>query len=484
MVASEAPRPEIPGPTRLFALADQQAFAALSGDHNPMHLDMQAARRLMLGGVAVHGIHLVLWALESLLAAGVEMPALATLRARFDRPAALNQRVRLDWRMAAGKITLTIQGDAGRLMRLSVQPAPAGVAERWEGAREVPPVACAAHDMADLAMAAGNLELALPAQFATMFPHLAAGFAPRQVAILLASTRLVGMICPGLHSIYAGLSLAFTLTDAPSPTLEYAVTRADARVRLVDIALTAPDLRGTLETLLRPEPVVQPGFDALRALVPPGSFAGQRALVIGGARGLGELTAKLLALGGAEVTFTYLHGADDAARLVAAAVAAGVRMCAQRFDIAAPPVDMAAPPGGFTHAYYFATPRITPGPDQGFSATALALYLDYYVTGLARCLEWLRPRAVADLVIWYPSTIFIDQPSPGLAEYAAAKACGEALCAQLTAHLAPLRVVAERLPRLATDQTQSLTQQSLEDGVAILRAVLLRLASTDLRGSA
>ncbi len=49
---------------RRFGLNDQRAFADLSGDHNPMHLDVQGARRLLLGSVAVHGIHLVLWALE------------------------------------------------------------------------------------------------------------------------------------------------------------------------------------------------------------------------------------------------------------------------------------------------------------------------------------------------------------------------------------------------------------------------------------
>ena len=64
-------------PSRQFTLADQWAFAELSGDRNPVHLDMQVARRLLLGGVAVHGIHLVLWALDSLQAAGVALPSLA-----------------------------------------------------------------------------------------------------------------------------------------------------------------------------------------------------------------------------------------------------------------------------------------------------------------------------------------------------------------------------------------------------------------------
>ena len=465
-------------PSRRFTRADQQAFAALSGDHNPMHLDPQAARRLLLGEVAVHGIHLVLWSMESLLAAGVRLPALASLRAHFDQPAGLERDVALRWQTTGEQIAVTAQGAAGRLMRLTLRPA-APLDQAWEGPRELAPLACQVHGMEDLAAAAGSLPLVLPADFANLFPRLAAGFSPLQSAILLATTRLVGMVCPGLHSIYTGLSLRFTPELRAVRALDYAVSRADARVRLVDIALLAPGLRGRLETLLRPEPVAQPGFAELRTAVPHGSFASQRALVIGGARGLGELTAKLLATGGADVTITYLHGADDAARVIAEAAAAGHVLRVLHFDIAAPPADALPPPGGFIHAYYFATPRITPrvtsGSAAGFVAASFAHDLDYYATGLVRCLEWLRPRAVPDLCVWYPSSVFVDQPPPGLAEYAAAKACGEALCAHLTARFPPTRVLVERLPRLATDQTQSLAGLDLADSVAILRGALLRL---------
>ena len=50
---------------RRFQAADQDAFAHLSGDHNPLHVDPVAARRLIFGGPVVHGIHLLLWALDA-----------------------------------------------------------------------------------------------------------------------------------------------------------------------------------------------------------------------------------------------------------------------------------------------------------------------------------------------------------------------------------------------------------------------------------
>jgi acyl dehydratase len=43
--------------SRIFDADDQQAFAALSGDVNPMHMDALQARRAQAGARVVHGMH-------------------------------------------------------------------------------------------------------------------------------------------------------------------------------------------------------------------------------------------------------------------------------------------------------------------------------------------------------------------------------------------------------------------------------------------
>ena len=50
---------------RKFTSADQIQFATVSGDCNPMHVDAVQARRMQSGAPVVHGIHLLLWALDS-----------------------------------------------------------------------------------------------------------------------------------------------------------------------------------------------------------------------------------------------------------------------------------------------------------------------------------------------------------------------------------------------------------------------------------
>jgi hypothetical protein len=76
-------------PTKLasktFSVADQQRFAEVSGDYNPMHLDAVLARRTPPGAPVVHGVHLLLWALDSLAVAHPELPPMRSLRTRFNR---------------------------------------------------------------------------------------------------------------------------------------------------------------------------------------------------------------------------------------------------------------------------------------------------------------------------------------------------------------------------------------------------------------
>ena len=72
--------------TRRFTLDDQMAFADLSGDHNPLHVDPIAARRLLFGAPAVHGIHGLLWGMDRWLRTGDETIGLRSVKATFRRP--------------------------------------------------------------------------------------------------------------------------------------------------------------------------------------------------------------------------------------------------------------------------------------------------------------------------------------------------------------------------------------------------------------
>jgi acyl dehydratase len=74
---------------RTFTSDDQLAFAKLSGDRNPLHMDPVMARRLLFGQPIVHGLHALLWGADEHLrtrAHGLELRFPGRDRTRTDRP--------------------------------------------------------------------------------------------------------------------------------------------------------------------------------------------------------------------------------------------------------------------------------------------------------------------------------------------------------------------------------------------------------------
>src|SRR5436189_4407881 len=91
--SSSAPARDAQGHARTFSFDDQVAFAALSGDNNPLHMDAVAARRYLFGERVVHGAHSLLWALDVWLRDKSAPVNLRSIRASFPTPLGLGSEV-------------------------------------------------------------------------------------------------------------------------------------------------------------------------------------------------------------------------------------------------------------------------------------------------------------------------------------------------------------------------------------------------------
>jgi hypothetical protein len=457
----------IPAIARAFTLADQREFAELSGDWNLLHVDPVAARRTLLGAPVVHGVHLVMWALEGALAGASGEVVVDRVRAAFRNPAYLDRELvaRFD------TDTIEVRDDGRVVLDLAFQMRDASHVRANRILQ--PPGSADALDRSfdDAASASGALVLMLDVERASRtFPACVARLGNLAVAELLATTRLVGMIAPGLHSLYAGLALTSQLPHAGGDAvLRYEVAKAIARYSSIALSVRGAVWSGTLDTFYRPPPAVVP-LDEVVRLVAPSEYASQRALVIGGSRGLGEALVKALALGGADVAFTYRVGERDAARVAGELAATGHPVRSFEFDVLAPGVlaqrwGASAPP---THLYYVANPA--PRSERELAMRVLATSLDDVVA------ETIALGAAAiPLVVWVPSTAVLDGPG-GPADLRAAKLAVEAACAELPARF-PVTVHVPRLPKFATDQSAALIRVPLPSPIAIAVDELRRLAS-------
>jgi acyl dehydratase len=445
---------------RTFTKDDQRAFARISGDWNPLHIDEALARRTMYGAPIVHGVHLLLWALDAYARTTLaSSKRLDRLRVYFRRPVYLDQAVVVRTRADDASLTLLVNGADGVaveavLATTDVAPAAANDVPfgRWDE-----PACPRALSAENAGRASGEIPLLVDeAEARRLFGAATGVFGIATIAELLATTRLVGMTCPGLHSIFSACSLRRAETGRRGPTLTYEVVAEKHKYSMLTLGVRGAVFEGMLETFVRPVPRTTSMAATLRA-VPHDRFSGQRALVVGGSRGLGEAFAKVIAAGGGDVCITYNRGASDAEAVVNEICSTGRRATAIKFDVL-DPRDLSLrwpasePP---THLYYFATPTLFAiRKGASFKHDELHDMIRYYVTGLHDTVAAALELGGKALVVWTPSTTMLDDVRGG-ASYCIAKAAMEELCRHLPS-LFPVIVHTPRINRVDTDQTQSL----------------------------
>lgn len=466
--------------TRRFRLDDQLFFARLSADHNPLHVDPLYARRTLAGGAIVHGVHATLWALDQAMASGL-LAGAASLSVKFHKPIHLDRLVRLH-RLDAGDgglVRLGISAGPVLLLDLAVVPGPQGPQGDVPAPGGDEPAFPADPAFASLAGRVGTLPLILDSTAArAAFPYALAALGPLRFAAMLACTRLVGMEIPGLNSLFSSLGVTFE-AEAPAGDTRLSYTVERARLPFVPVALkvTAPGMSGMLEAFFRPLPAVQPSLATLTALVQAGEFAGQTALVAGGSRGLGEVVAKLIAAGGGRPIITWRDGEADCERVAGEIRTAGLACETLRLDVLRPAPALAELKRrklAVSHLYYFATPRIGDAAARLYDAKRLALFQSYYVDAFRTLVTALA--AWGPLAAFYPSTVFIDELPRDTADYAAAKSAGETICRHLEKYVPGVAILVERLPKLPTDQTQSVIKAAAAaDPAATLLPMLRRM---------
>jgi acyl dehydratase/NAD(P)-dependent dehydrogenase (short-subunit alcohol dehydrogenase family) len=468
--------------SRIFDSRDQTHFAALTRDYNPVHLDALVARRTQAGAPIVHGIHVLLWLLDAVAARYPQIDGLTALNVRFQQMIYVGHRVEAEVRrLTADTLRARVSTDGVEAIAVSAMLGTGRFSStRAEPAKLIiPPTTARELSLKDIDRQAGRIGFTCQAaKVASRFPHAARLLGSSRLAALGSSSFLVGMIVPGLHSVYGGLEVRFTtVADGDAvDELRFSVTSVDQRFRRVLLAVEGGGLEGLVEAYWRAPPVAQPSMQAVAPLVASDEFRDAIALVVGGSRGLGEITAKLLAAGGARVVVTYATGKDDADRLAREITDWGGRCELMVYDARqeayAQLQRVKTPP---THLYYFATPLIVrPKPDI-FVRERFDEFNQFYLDGFLHLVDASLRLHPGGIAAFYPSTVAIEDRPAKMTEYAMSKAAGEVLCADIARYRNGVRIVTERLPRVATDQTASLVEVETRDALSVMLPIVRQM---------
>jgi NAD(P)-dependent dehydrogenase (short-subunit alcohol dehydrogenase family) len=459
--------------SRTFSLDDQIAFARLSSDWNPMHLDQAFARRTQVGAPVVHGIHNLAWAANAVL--HCHPLKIANIRARFLQPLYLDElasiRIRdrtdtqIEFEVVAANTVVALvrlSSKPGKFAAESAQLAPSAANRISQPANL--PFEQLANQAGQVAIGEGDAE--------TLFPVLANSIGLSAVRGLLATSQIVGMACPGLHSLFAGLDVSRDPEKEREDALAFAVGKVDARFRSLQIDVSGSGIVGRLDAFARPSPPSQPGMTRIRQRVAGSPFAGQKSLIVGGSRGLGEVTAKIVAAGGGYPVITYRESEHDAERVSAEILRAGGQCEILRYDALSSANEQIRKLGALDCCYYFATPKIFQRKSALYEPEKLRTFLSFYADGFFDLCTALAEGTAGKSVVFYPSTVAIDAPVGATTEYAMAKTAGEILAKYVNEFMSGIHVICRRLPRILTDQTATVGVASADNALDVMLPIV------------
>jgi acyl dehydratase len=467
---------------RDFLAADQQRFAAISGDRNPIHMDAVAARRTLVGFPVVHGIHVTLWGLESLFQYLPDLAPVASIRVSFEKMIYVGEHAQaVLTHHDKQRLRVEVLVEGVRTVRLEVTLGERRSSDEISSnAPLFQPAEPLVLTLAQMINCCGRIPVfCAPSAVCQMFPTAADVLGIRRVAALACSSFLVGMVCPGLHSIYRGLTLAATpLSEGDHDVLHFRAIQSDPRFRLVKLGVSGGGWVGFVDAHVRPEPTAQEDLASIAARVVPGEFDHVSALVVGGSRGLGELISKIVAVGGGHVTLTFSVGEADARRVQAEISTHGGRCEVIRYDVRANTSEQISHLSSCpTHVYYLPTPVIYRRRSTIFSQPRFQEFFTFYVTAFYDLYRELRSKFDKEITIFYPSSVYIDARPDGMTEYTMAKAAGEILCADIGSFESSSRILVRRLPRLPTDQTASLLNGEIADPISVILPIVREVSA-------
>lgn len=465
-----------------YSITDQQSFAELSGDFNPIHLDSIIARRELFGEIVVHGVHLVLQALN--LVAEYSMAEdeiiLKSVKVKFFNPAFISKLLKLSANLAQNHLKAQIRDEKGLLLtELAIEFSSPEV--NLENNFIVPecfdykPAGITSVD--SISSLSGESKLYLDQRACKkLFPFLLTRFTTSQVSELLSLTRIVGMKCPGLQSLFSGIDLKFAPNS--TTTMTYKVKSVVEKFSIVNLSVEGPTLYGELLTIFRPQVVRQPSIGNIADEISPSCFRNLRALIIGGSRGIGETTAKMIAAGGGSPIITYHRGKSEADAICKEINEAGFFCQSTQMSIddieSGDVLDME----DFNTIFYYPSPKIL--GSNVFDKELFANFCYYYVEQFSALMARIKSKSKNKTIVFFPSTVAIDEKTPGLTEYIMAKGAGEYLSETINKELRNIHIYIKRLPRLQTDQTLNLQNYPAENVNDVMHPILLEI--TDLIG--
>ncbi|MCV3444997.1 NAD-dependent epimerase/dehydratase family protein [Campylobacter lari] len=444
-----------------------EIFSYTSGDFNPIHLDEDFAKNSYFNGQIVYGIYQLFLTIEFFLKKNCKNTIkIKTIKSNFINPLFKNQKFRIIKKYQKNNVLKYEIIDKNQIF--------SKIEFEIENETEIENIFLKhikfkknkPNNIKSLQNENCSEELNYNKElFKKLFPLCSMYLNSRNIAVLIASTRLIGMKIPGLDSIYSSLNLDFSECDTNNKLLFNFKKHHNIECYMINILSPC---KGSIKAFIRPQLIKNTTYSSLKVKYPnlqkTNFFVNQKALIIGASSGFGNVCTKLLALGGATIIATYNSNHPREVIPNCTFIPLDILNVDKNFIDTIKKFNP-------THIYYFATPKISSQNSQ-FNKKILYNFMQYYIFALDKILKYINPT----LIFTSSSSSFVDDLPLDMKEYSMAKASMEVFIKYIE-KTKNIQVIAPRFPRAKTNQTLNLIPQDLKEVDELLYPELLKIRS-------
>lgn len=297
-------------------------------------------------------------------------------------------------------------------------------------------------------------------QITKSYPYLSKDLNYKIISSLIMMSTSVGMYWPGKNSLFVGFNIF--LKNIKKKNIYLKILKTDNRTGYSIVNYKSYNCIGKIFTFFTQERAQQPSLTYLSKKIPKETLIKHKALIVGGSRGLGELTAKIIATSGGKVTITYNNNQALAKNLLNKFKKRGLKLNLKKFKINSN--------GNFNHKslknnnynclYYFATPIIYRQKNIKFDKKIFNNFNNIYCKALVKIIKVLK---IKDLIIFYPSTVYNFKNNKNFSEYILAKRNGVKKLKIMEKKYKIISII-KNLPPFKTDQNNTIFSQNISHG--------------------
>jgi hypothetical protein len=264
------------------------------------------------------------------------------------------------------------------------------------------------------------------------------------------------MKVPGLNSILYKISLKFNKNI--SQNINFTINEFDKRFNLVSLSFRGLSFLGKITTLISPV-IVKNILNNHKLKITKNQFSRQRALIIGGSKGSGEVVSKILSQGAANILLSFNNGKKDAIKIKKDNKKIKIFPLNIEKELSFKQKNQITKYKP-THLYYFATPKIFAGDAFNFDIKKFNLFNQYYLLGFEKIFQLVDKDKLK--VVFSPSSISVNEPTGKLFEYSCSKSAMETYFTYLQSKYSSINFYFPRLPKMRTNQTISVFNEKLK----------------------